>query len=86
MIVAIVTVSKELTASQNATPQHDALHPCRDCRDFMRALIKRGVMKDETVVYNVNDKELPEADIKMIGEERTIKDLLALYQDEQAAA
>ena len=81
-IMAIVTVSRETGVEAGEHPEHEALHPCGGCRNMLRDLVKQGVIKDSTIIYNVNDDAIPEADIDMIGEERTVGALLDEYKDD----
>ena len=76
VIVAVVIVSKETNTGDELGP-HDVLHPCRDCREMFRKYLAEGFMREDTILCNVNDAN-PE--IKM--EERTLKELLALYESD----
>ena len=77
--LAIVTVSTE-SSTGDESAVHDVLHPCRDCRDLMRMTISAGILSRDSIVCNVND-----AKPKRVVEERTVGDLLDLYQDDLAA-
>ena len=73
-ILAIVTVSKEKSTGDE-TLSHDALHPCRDCRDLMRMIITAGKMTKDSIICNVND-----ANPELVIEERAVGDLLDAYK------
>jgi len=77
VVAALVTVSTELSTG-DATKAHDALHPCRDCRDMLRQLLAEGFVRDDTVVCNANDADKK----KTCYEERKLGDLLTLYEDD----
>ncbi len=83
LIVAIVTVSKELTTDVNNPSIHDALHPCYDCRELLRDLLHQGILRSDSVVLSVNDDPKLEGGITRMEEERTIEQLLQLYQDDE---
>jgi len=77
VINALVTVSKE--ANTGDEPRiHDVLHPCEDCRHLFREFLEEGFMREDTILCNVNDAE---EELKI--EERTLRDLLDLYADDQ---
>ncbi|MFA6301160.1 MAG: cytidine deaminase [Candidatus Paceibacterota bacterium] len=75
-VFAIATVSKESSTS-DPTKAHDVLHPCKDCRQMFRELLKKGFLKDDTIILSAND-----AQEKIITEETTLKKLLELYNDD----
>ena len=75
VVAAIVTVSKE-TSTGDTTKAHDALHPCRECRDLFRALLDEGFLREDTMICNAND-----GDGELKVEERTLRELLDLYAD-----
>ncbi len=79
LIVAMVTVSKE--SSTGDAHEHDALHPCADCRAMLRALLDKGILRGDSIMCNVNDSKT-DKDGKWVEEERTVDQLLALYEDE----
>ena len=85
-VVSITTVSKELTTG-DPTKAHDALHPCLECRTMLRSLLEEGLIKEDTIVCNVNDaKEEVGMDSTLEDvaiEKRTIKELLDLYEDDE---
>ena len=91
VIVAITTASHELTTEVGAT-EHDALHPCRDCRDLLRELMGQGVVRDETIVHSVYDSkqtttvanplQIKRAFI-LSEDELTVKELLERYADDE---
>ena len=78
VVVALVTVSTELNTG-DPTKAHDALHPCRDCRDMLRQLLKEKFVRNETIVCNANDANKED----VVYEERSLGDLLALYHDDE---
>lgn len=80
-IVAIVTVSKEVTTGDEVNKSPNVLHPCRECRDMMRELKKKGILRGESIIVNANDSKL--VDGKWAEEERTVDELLDLYQDDE---
>ncbi len=87
LIVAIVTVSKELSTGDDSKA-HDALHPCRDCRDKIRQLLGMGILRKDSIVLNVNDSDNSEDELmvhKWAEEERTVEQLLELYKDDEVA-
>ena len=84
-IVAIVTVSKEQTTGEGREV-HDVLHPCRDCRDLLRDLIKQGKVRDDSMVLNARDVEKPDGSVEWITKEQTVRDLLNLYPGDNVAA
>ena len=77
LIVAIVTVSKE-TATGDPSKERGVLHPCRECRDLYRGLLQQGILREESIICCVND-----AGAKPVEEERTVKELLAMYADDE---
>ena len=54
-IFAIYTVSKEMGVDSNEIAQHDILHPCAECREMFRKLLKEGIMSPATRMVNVKD-------------------------------
>ena len=78
VIVALVTVSKE-TDTGDPTKAQGVLPPCKDCRDMFRKYLAEGFMREETIICNVNDAK---KELKI--EERTLKELLDLYSDDEA--
>ncbi len=81
MVVAIVSVSKEISTG-DSSQAHDALHPCGECRKMIRQMKAEGLLSDESIICNVNDSRLG-PDGQWAQEERTVKDLLELYKDEE---
>ena len=77
VIVALVTVSKEVHTDDPTKAIHGVLHPCKDCRDMFREYLTEGFMREDTILCNVNDSEREQLKI----EERTPKELLDLYAD-----
>lgn len=76
VIVALVTVSKELHTDDPVKARGHVLRPCKECRDLFRACLAEGFMRKETIICNVNDAgETP------IIEERTLSEFLGLYKD-----
>ncbi len=81
LIAAIVTVSTEVSTGDEK--EHDALHPCRDCRDKLRELLAKGVLHRKSVIVNMNDKkERQPAGADRTEEERTVEQLLDQYKDD----
>jgi len=80
LIVAMVTVSKEVSTGDE-TKAHDALHPCRECRDMLRHLKMRGILRGDSIICNVNDSK--KVDGKFPEEEKTVDELLNLYKDDE---
>lgn len=77
VVVAITTISKEVSTG-DPTKAHDALHPCGDCRDMLRKLLREGFLRDDTIITNANDSKE-----KIVFEERNLKELLDLYSDDE---
>lgn len=77
-VFAIATVSKE-TSTGDPTKGHDVLHPCKDCRMMYRDLLKQGFLREDTMILNANDSRE-----EIITEERTLKELLDLYKDDES--
>ena len=75
-IIGIVTVSSEIDTGEGG-PVHDVLHPCPQCRDVLRHMIKEGTLSPESRICNVNDKD-PEH--KVISE-TTVGKLLDKYKE-----
>ena len=77
-VFAITTVSKE---SSTGDPTHgcDVLHPCKDCRVMFKDLIKKGFLREDTIVLSANDSKK-----EIVTEEKTLKELLDLYQDDES--
>jgi cytidine deaminase len=80
-IPAVVTVSSKVDTGEGGQV-HDVLHPCPECRALFRHLIKENIMSGETKVANINDAD-PQ-NLKM--EERSVKELLALYPNDPQEA
>ena len=80
-IVAFVTVSKEISTGDEEG-KHDAPHPCKECRKMFRELLVKNLLRPDSIVCNVNDKEVDTGGELKI-EERTVKQLLDLYLDDQ---
>ncbi|MBI5220498.1 MAG: hypothetical protein HY978_01515 [Candidatus Liptonbacteria bacterium] len=76
VIVAIATISREISTG-DPTKARRALHPCQDCRNVLRALLQEGFIRADTIICNANDGG-PE----VLSEERTLQELLELYQDD----
>lgn len=54
-IFAIYTVSKETEVDTQEVARHDVLHPCRECRDFLRKTLKEGIISPATRLISVKD-------------------------------
>jgi|SRR3989344_438378 len=80
-VVAIVTVSKE-THTGDPMKSHDALHPCRECRDMYRELLAKGIVRSGTIICSVNNAEPRKG--KYPEEEMTMDELLKLYHDDES--
>ncbi|MBI5529992.1 MAG: hypothetical protein HY918_00625 [Candidatus Doudnabacteria bacterium] len=76
-IISITTSSTE-THTGDPTKAHDALHPCLECRQMFRDLLKNGVLKNESIICNANHTD-PK---NIVMEERTVGELLELYKDD----
>jgi hypothetical protein len=77
VIVGLITLSRE-THTGDPTQAHDVLHPCLECRKKFRKFIEEGYMRNDTLLYSVND-----ADPNNIKKERKIlKEILDLYKDD----
>jgi hypothetical protein len=76
VVVAILTISKEKNTG-DPTKAVDALHPCKECRDMYRKMIKNGFLKEDTIICSAND-----SNGEIVTEERTLKELLDLYNDD----
>ena len=81
-IPAMVSVSRETSTGDETTKAHDVLHPCLNCREMLRELMKTGVLRDESIICNVNDAEKPEKNTPYVVEEKTLKQLLEMYKDD----
>jgi cytidine deaminase len=78
-VFAITTVSKEADTGGEEMKSHGVLHPCKECRLMFRDLLKKGFLKDDTMLLSVND-----ADPKNLkAQEMTMKELLELYKDDK---
>lgn len=78
-ITAVVIISKE-TNTGDGNKSHNALLPCKECRMMYREMLKKGVMREDTVICSVND-----ANSEQIIEERTLKELFDLYPEDVEA-
>jgi len=84
LIPAIITFSKEtdisrLRETHVEDTEDDVLHPCLDCRQMMRALLVLGILRENTILCNINIKNgKNEKDWKI--NEMTVKDLLGKPQ------
>ncbi|MCX6762185.1 MAG: hypothetical protein NT093_00170 [Candidatus Moranbacteria bacterium] len=85
-IVAIVTVSKESDTGDGNKSENNVLHLCRECRDMLRELLKKGVLREESIICNVNDANDSNARRSLVIEERTAKEYLELYKDDEEGA
>ncbi|MEK7582908.1 MAG: hypothetical protein AAB483_00670 [Patescibacteria group bacterium] len=80
LIIAFVTVS-EKTSTGDEEGKHDALHPCKECRKMFRELLAKNLLRPDSIVCNVNDKDVDTGGELKI-EERTVQQLLDLYPDD----
>jgi cytidine deaminase len=80
MIMAIVSVSDRI-ATKEGIHNHDALHPCEECRKMMRQMLKENLLSEESMVCNVNDTKTG-SDGKWLREERTVRQILDEYRKE----
>jgi cytidine deaminase len=80
LITAIVTISKESNHSREAghSQEHDVLHPCLDCRQMMRGLMALGILRPESMLYNVNDSD-PKSPKTF---KKTVAEVLSIYKDD----
>lgn len=83
-IVAIVSVSKETSSGDKTDKSNGALHLCKECRNMLRELLGKGILRDDSIICSVNDAERAEKDTPYILEERTVAELLAMYKDEDS--
>lgn len=82
-IAALVTVSKESDTGDGNKSENDVLHLCRECRDMVRELHEKGILRDESMICNVNDANDSNARRSLVIEERTTKEYLELYKDDE---
>lgn len=80
MILAIVSVSDKI-ATKEGVHNHDALHPCEECRKMMRQMLRENLLSEQSIVCNVNDTKTGE-DGKWLREERTVRQVLDIYRKE----
>ena len=76
VVAAVVIASKE-TNTGDPTKASNTLHPCQDCRMMYRHLLKKGFLRENTIICGVND-----SNHEIISEESTLKALLDLYPDD----
>ena len=76
VVVAIVIASRE-TSTGDPTKASLTLHPCKDCRMMYRDMLKRGFIKEDTILCGIND-----SNHEIITKERTVKELLDLYPED----
>ena len=62
LIVAIVAVSSE-TSTGEQTKEHGVVHSCRDCRDKIREMIAKGILRGDSIICNVNDSKIREQEL-----------------------
>jgi cytidine deaminase len=77
IVVAVITVSQELDTG-DGNKSKKALHPCQECRLLFRELTKEGLLDENTIVCNINNK----GNEVIAEEERILKELLDLYPED----
>lgn len=81
-VPAMVTVSNFVDTG-DPSKSHDALHPCRDCRDWLRELVGQGILSRESMFCSANDAANGEGGKPSWRiEEMTVGQLLDLYHDD----
>jgi len=75
-VLGIATSSRGVYTG-DSTKAHNALHPCRDCRDYYRDLLRRGFLREDTRILSGNN-----SGEETLIETRTLKELLNLYLDD----
>lgn len=83
-IVAIISVSDQISTGDSSNA-HDALHPCGDCRKMIRQMLTEGLINENGIICNVNDSRTG-LDGKWVREERTVRELLNLYEKQEGEA
>lgn len=81
LIIAIVIVSKETTTG-DPSQSCGALHPCLECRKMYRDLLKKGILREDSIICIANDSKLDENGMPSIIQEMTVKELLELFKDD----
>lgn len=82
LIIAIVIVSTEHDKGDDENKPSEALHPCLECRKMYRDLLKKGILREDSIICSVNDSELDENGMPTVIQEMTVKELLELYKDD----
>jgi cytidine deaminase len=77
VIAAIITVSTETNTGDPSKTEGRVLHPCFDCRNMYRGLLRGGFIREDTIICMVND-----ANDQTVIEETTVGKLLSIYQDD----
>ncbi|MDP1884619.1 MAG: hypothetical protein Q8L10_04595 [Candidatus Moranbacteria bacterium] len=81
LIIAITIVSKESTTG-DPSKSCGALHPCLECRRMYRDLLKKGILREDSIICSANDSELDEEGMPSVIQEMSVKELLDLYKDD----
>jgi cytidine deaminase len=82
LIIAIVIVSEEKDKGDDENKPSETLHPCLECRKMYRDLLKKGILREDSIICSVNDSELDENGMPSVIQEMTVKELLELYKDD----
>ena len=77
VVGAIATLASE-SSTDGVSSEHDALHPCLECRRMLRQFMQEGFLRPDTLIFSAND----ENPINVISEERTLEELLKLYPND----
>jgi hypothetical protein len=80
----MVSVSQETGQTREVNGEdpavtHNVLHPCLDCRQMMRGSLALGVLHENSIICNVNDRDTRGL---LRTHEQTVKDLLAMYPND----
>lgn len=78
-IPAICTISDQASTEPGAS-EHDVLHPCEDCRSLLKEIMDQGHISSNTVLCSVRDGVDPEGQVFEKVEERTVGELLSIYE------
>ncbi|MFA5926038.1 MAG: hypothetical protein WC831_03820 [Parcubacteria group bacterium] len=82
LIIAIVIVSREHDKGDDENKPSEVLHSCLACRRMYRDLLKRGLLREDSMICFVNDSEVDEEGKPTKIQEMTVKELLDLYKDD----
>lgn len=82
LIIAIVIVSNESDKGDDENIPSDVLHPCLECRKMYRDLLKKGILREDSIICIANDSKLDENGMPSIIQEMTARELLELYKDD----